>query len=577
MSLTSAFQIGRSALTAAQVGLQVAGNNMANAATPGYSRQVMFLEPVRADGSGRVMLGRGVQIQDVRRQVDEALQNRRLIGISDESAARHRAQVVSQLESTLNELSGYDLSTELSDFFKVWSERGNGTQSDALVVQQGGKIASYVQRLRGQLSDQRDQIDGQLGALVSRGDQLLDTVAAINTEIARAEAGGATASSLRDQRDIALEELGQIIDITAVEQPSGAVDVLVGSTPILLGGESRGLQIKRTTENGVVHVRVSTRADAQTLQPSTGQIGALLEGRASDVDAAISKLDDVASRLIFEINRLHSTGRNEKQLTSADGTLGFAAADRARALNDPDNAASSGLPFSAVNGGFLVHVKQNATGQTRTVRIDVDLDNITDAGAAGPGDDTSAEDLRAALAAIPGLSASFSADGRLQIRASAGFEFSFSDDSSGALAVLGVNSFFSGRNASDMAVDTALEADPSRLASGRLVNGTFVQNGTAMQVVALQDRALTELNGRTLSGAWRDTVQAVGVKTSAAIGELQAATIVRESLDAQRAAVSGVSVDEEAINLLQQQRQYQGAARLISVTDEMMQTLIQMV
>ncbi|MCC6677060.1 MAG: flagellar hook-associated protein FlgK [Phycisphaerales bacterium] len=577
MSLTAAFQIGRSALTASQVGLQVAGNNMANAATPGYSRQVMFLQPMRADGSGRVFLGRGVQIQDVRRQVDEALQNRRLTGVADEAAAQHRAQVVSQLESTLNELSGHDLSSELTDFFKVWSERGNGTQSDALVVQQGGKIAQYVQRLRGQLTEQRGQIDGQLGALVSRGDQLLDTIAAINTEVARAEAGGATASSLRDQRDMALEELSQILDVTAVEQPSGAVDVLVGSTPVVLGGESRGLQIKRITENGEIQVMVATRANDQTLEPTSGQIGALLAGRAADVDSAINKLDDIAARLIFEVNRIHSTGRNEKQYTTADGTLGFPVADRARALNDPDNTATAGLPFNAVNGGFYVHIKQNSTGQTRTVRIDVDLDNINSAGATGAQDDTSAEDIRAALGAIPGLSASFSADGRLQVRAATGFEFSFADDSSGALAVLGVNSYFAGKNASDIRIESSLQADPSRLASGRMVGGTFVDNGTAMELVALQDRSLAELNGRTLSGAWRDTAQAVGVKTSAAVGELEAATIVRESLDAQRAAVSGVSVDEEAINLLQYQRQYQGAARLISITDEMMQTLIQMV
>lgn len=577
MSLSAAFQIGRSALTASQVGLQVAGNNMANAATPGYSRQVMFLQPVRPDGSGRVFVGRGVQIQDVRRQVDEALQNRRLIGVSDEAAARHRVEVVSQLESALNELSGHDLSSEMSEFFRVWSERGNGTQSDALVVQQGGRIASYMQRLRGQLTEQRGQIDAQLGAVVSRGDQLLGTIAAMNTEIARAEAGGGTASSLRDQRDTALEELSQIIDVTAVEQPSGAVDVLVGSTPVVLAGESRGLQLKRITENGRVQVLVSTRANDQTLEVSSGQAGALLAGRAADVDEAISKLDAVASSLIFEINRLHSTGRNERQFTSASATLGFGAPDRARALNDPDNATTADLPFSAVNGGFYVHVRQASTGQTRSIRVEVDLDGLTDAGTAGTSDDTSAEDIRAALAAVPGLSAGFSADGRLEVRAAAGFEFSFSDDSSGALALLGVNAYFAGKNASDITVESGLSADPSRLASGRLVDGTFVNNGTAMSIVELQDRALGALNGRTLGGAWRDTAQAVGVKTSAALGTLEAATIVRESLDAQRAAVSGVSVDEEAINLLQYQRQYQGAARLISIADEMMQTLIQMV
>lgn len=577
MSLTAALQIGRSALNASQVGLQVAGNNMANAATPGYSRQVMYLESTRPDGSGRIYLGRGVQIRDVRRQVDEALNNRLLIGVADEAAANHRLNVIAQLESTLNELSGNDFSSELTGFFTAWSERANGTKSDALVVQQGGKIASFVQKLRGELTEQRNQIDGQLGALVTRADQLTSTIAQINTEIAQAEAGASTASTLRDQRDLALAELSQIIDITTVEQPSGAVDVLVGSTPIVLAGESRGMQIKRRVNGDQVSVSVATRANDQTLNATSGQIGALLEGRTTDVDGAISKLDAVTSRLIFEVNKLHSTGRNERQMSSATGTLAFGAQDRARALNNPDNTSTAQLPFRAANGGFYVQVKQTATGQERMVRVDVDLDGLTAAGTPGFGDDTSAEDIRAALAAIPGLNATFTSDGRLDVRAAQGFEFSFSEDSSGALALMGVNSFFSGKNASDMAVEASVAADPSRLASGRMIDGQFVSNGTAMRLVALQDRGLAELNGRSMGSSWTDSVQAVAVRTASADGELQAATIVRESLDAQRAAISGVSVDEEAINLMQYQRQYQGAARLISMADEMMQTLIGLV
>lgn len=577
MSLTSALQIGRSALTASQVGLQVAGNNMANATTPGYSRQVMYLRSVTPDAMGRVYLGRGVQIQDVRRQVDQALQNRVLTGVSDEAAAQHRLQVISQLEATLGELSGNDLSTELTDFFRVWSERGNGTQSDALVVQQGGKIAEFVQRLRGELTEQRAQVDAQLGNLVSRGDQLLNAIAAMNVEIARAEAGGGEAGSLRDQRQEALARLSEIIDITTVEQPSGVVDVLVGSTPVVLAGQSRGLQIKRRTHDGETQLLVSTRSGDQTLDIASGQVGALLNGRTTDIDGAIGKLDAVASNLIFEINRLHSTGRNERQLGSTTGTLAFTPADRTRALNDPANATVAALPFAASNGGFYVNVRQVSTGQMRTVRVDVDLDGLNAAGARSTQDDTSAEDIRAALAAIPGLSATFTPDGKLQVKAAEGFDFSFSEDSSGALALLGVNSFFSGKNGADIAIQQDLAADPSRLVSGRMVAGKYVDNGTAMQIVALQDKALPVLSGRSIGESWRDGVQAIAVRTSAASGELAAAAVVRESLDAQRAAVSGVSVDEEAINLMQYQRQYQGAARLISITDEMMQTLIQLV
>ena len=76
MGLTSAMHIGRSALVSSQIGIQVTGNNLANAATPGYARQVMFLQPTRGQLAGGYTLGRGVGIRAVERQVDEALQDR---------------------------------------------------------------------------------------------------------------------------------------------------------------------------------------------------------------------------------------------------------------------------------------------------------------------------------------------------------------------------------------------------------------------------------------------------------------------------------------------------------------------
>src|SRR4051812_19103274 len=76
MSLSAALQIGTSALNAAQMAIQVTGNNLANAATQGYSRQIAILTPTRANSAGRVTIGTGVGVSDVRRQVDDALQAR---------------------------------------------------------------------------------------------------------------------------------------------------------------------------------------------------------------------------------------------------------------------------------------------------------------------------------------------------------------------------------------------------------------------------------------------------------------------------------------------------------------------
>lgn len=574
MSLSAAMQIARSALTASQVGIQVAGNNMANAATPGYSRQVVRFDPVR--GVGDLGGGRGVQVREVRRMIDEALQSRLRHGVSDEAAARQQSFMLSQVEAILGELGDNDLSSELTAYFNAWSERANQTNANGIVIEQGRKLADFIRRTRTALSEQLQQGDRQLGAAVARADSILGKVADLNRAIADAESNGSVAGALRDQRDNALSELAELIDVTVVHR-GGSVDVLVGSSPILLGASSRGLELSRVADGDGVRVAVTVRADGQTLSISSGAVGALLDGRAGTIQGTIERLDSLASQLIFQVNRVHSTGISGNGLASNLATLRIASGDRALALNDPANATFAGLPFAPVNGGFNVHVRNSATGQMQTVRIPVDLDGINSAGLPGYGDDTSAEDIRAALDAIPGLSATFNPEGKLRIEAASGMTFHFSEDSSGVLAVLGVNAFFTGRSGLDIGVREELSASPHLLAAGRLVNGEIVENGSALELAALGERTFEALGGRSLQQLWSDSAQVIGSRAAAAKVNAEASEIVRAGLESQRSVVSGVSIDEEAMSLMSYQRQFQGAARLISVTDELMRILISIV
>lgn len=576
MSLTGALHIGRSALVASQIGVQVTGNNIANVATPGYSRQVAHLAGLAGQSDGRLYVGRGVMVADVQRQIDMALQGRIWSGVSSEAAWAQTHSTLAQLEAILGELGEQNLSGELSAFFGSWSEAANGRRSASLVVQQGVRLAEFVRGRREELSRLRAQSERQVGAAVEQADRLLGEVADLNRRIADAEVGGVVAGALRDQRDQLITELSRYADVSTVER-GGQMDVLIGSTPVVLGATSRGLTVRRETVNGQAVVRVATRADGQALEVREGQLGALLNGRDGSIDRVIADLDRLASSLIFEVNRIHSTGANASRLTSASGTLGIAAADRTRALNDPANATFASLPFRAVHGGFTVDVRDPNTGALTSVRIQVDLDGINNSGLPGTGDDTTPEQIRAALDAIPGLSATFGPDGRLRVTADSGLDFSFRDDTSGVLAVLGVNAYFTGKSAADIGVREDLRGDPNLLMLGRFDGAALIENGTALAIVALQDRRLEALNDRTLGGMWSDTAQRVGSETASARSAALAAAVVRESLDAQRSAISGVNLDEEAINLMNFQRQYQGAARLIGVADQMFQTLMSLV
>ncbi|MCL4219957.1 MAG: flagellar hook-associated protein FlgK [Phycisphaerales bacterium] len=577
MSLTGAIQIARSALTTSQLGLQVASQNLANLANPAYTRQTSLLESIRGQTSDKFQPGRGVQIRAIQRQIDNALQARLRNGISDEQAAARKLQVASELESVLNELTDHDLSSELNGFFSAWSDAANLVNSSAVVVEQGDRLASFMRGLRADLTNLRDRIENDIDAAVRGADAKLDEIAQLNAAITVAGPGNASANALRDRRDELVNELSAMMDVSVVEDPQGNFDVFVASVPVVLAGLSRGLEIERVPDGDRLSVRVRVRQDQSPIDITSGSIGGLLGSRNGVVDDTISRLDSLAGQLVFEVNKRHSVGTNSSGLRSVRASTQVASGDLTRAFNSGDNTTFSGLPYAAKNGGFFVEVTNALTGATSRVRIDVDLDGLTNAGVPGTDDDATPQQIADALNAVPGLTARFGADGRLQVSAASGLQFRFAEDSSGVLAVLGVNAYFTGTSARNIAISDQLMEDPTTLMLGTMQGGQYVENAVALAMADLQDVALTALGGLSVQEHWSSSVQRVGVASSSAQTLSEAASVVRESLQAQRASVSGVSADEESINLLNHQQQYQGAARVIALADEMLQTLLAIV
>ncbi|MEQ9207509.1 MAG: flagellar hook-associated protein FlgK [Phycisphaerales bacterium] len=574
MSLTSVLQIANSSLSASQIGLQVTSQNLANAATPGYTRQIAMLQAIRGSVTDPFIVGSGVGVAEVRRQIDTALQSRLWNANSAEFGQAQQLNVFNQLESILNEGTEYDLSSELSSFFNTWSEATTLLDSTATLVNQGRSISSFIQNMREDLVSQRRQIEDQIDSQAHQADALFTEIAEINATISSSEIGQAEAGALRDRRDQIVTELSQLMEITAIETNQGGYNIYVGSTPIVQGNSSRGITIDRQTVGDTVSVTVNTADNNDSLRVTSGSIGGLLQSRDGAIDETIEKLDKVAANLIFEVNKIHSTGINEDWLTTALGTLQVSAANQSLPLNDPANTDLSSLPYAPSHGGFYINIRNEDNGTSTREWIEVDLDGIDTLGTASFADDTSAEDIRAALDGYAGISATFDPSGRLQVTADNGFSFSFSDDSSGALATLGVNTFFEGTSGADIGVRDDVQVMLGRLSED---GQSFSANANATLLSEVGNLAVTALGGQTISKLWSIQTQDVAVLASSARTQADSAFLVRQSLDGQRAAVSGVSIDEESINLLTYQRQYQGAAQVITIAQEMYDTLLSLV
>lgn len=567
--LGASFQIGRSALAAYQSAVSIAGQNVANLANPDYARQSGRLASlVGGPVLGGVAPGAGVRLDRLVRHVDEALEARLRMATGARGSANVVYRALSEAEGRLNELTDQDISTLLASFFAQFATLETApaeSSTRGLVLSTAQGLVQSIQRQRSGIAGQIEDLNQQAGVVVERVNSLTAELAGLNELIVAQEAGGqSVASPLRDRRDGVLRELSEILDIRTREQPGGSVNVYAGSSPLVEFNRARPLMLERVLEGGVEILAVRFADDGSSVSLTGGVLHGITTARDGHLRGQLEKLDQLARGLIYEVNRIHSTGV---------GLIGYGALRGEYAVLDADaplNSVQAGLPFPVKNGTFIVHVRDTATGQVTTRQIEVDLDGLN-------GDDTSLADLAEALGNVPGIAAEVTADNRLAISAGTGREFWFTEDSSGALAALGVASLLTGTGAADIGVAERVRADPRLLAastSGQLQDGS---NAGRMASLAADTAGSALLGGRSVPGFYDELVGEAAVQTAQALTEFESADAVHAALTAQRESISGVSLEEETIQLMQYEAAFQGAAQYLRVLDEMADQLLALV
>ena len=575
--VSSAFQIGRSALQSYQSALQVVGNNISNAGNEDYTRQTVGLSAVHGQALPEGMQpGAGVALSELKRNLDESLENRLRAAIGDLESTEARQQSLARIEAIFDETSGAGISTKLNDFFNSFSDVQNSPADLGLrevAVAAGASLASSLTQLRNDLKDLGDEFDDQIDALVEEADELAGEIARLNAEIAAAEAGHPSAAhALKDQRDGLLRDLSEILDVNVRHHDDGTIYVYVGSEPLIMGGVSRGLTTAKNVDGEYARTSVYFADGTEATAPVTvrgGSLEGLIRARDEDALGQVDAIDELAAAIIFEVNRVHSEGQGLDAFTSVTGT--YSVLDPTAALNSTE----ADLAHAPQNGSFYIAMA-DSSGTVVAYQIEVDLDGIGD-------DDTTLESLVADLnATVEGLTASVTADNRLQLEADTGYTFTFGhdgertrEDSANLLAALGINTFFDGSTAADMTLNEAVKNDPSLLAAA-LVN--FEGDGdNAGRLAQLGTTESEVLGGVTLLEGYSSVATDVALAGAAAADEVEVATAVHSALQAQKESISGVNLDEEALELLKYERAYQGAARYVVTVDALMDELLALV
>ncbi|MFN0138153.1 MAG: flagellar hook-associated protein FlgK [Phycisphaerae bacterium] len=564
--LGASFQIGRSAMAAYQAALAVAGQNLANVGNPNYTRQTGRLE-AQPGGPvlGGVAPGSGVRLTQLNRHIDEALESRLRSALSSRSRSEVLYQSLTQTEALYNELTEGDLSTQLSEMFGKFgglqAEPKDSTARD-LVISSADAVIATLKRQRSGLQQQVIDLNTQAGDVASEANRISNEIARLNGLIVSTESDGVSiASPLRDQRDALLRDLSEIMDIQTREQDTGAVNVYVGSEPLVEFNRSRGVTVIKTLQDGLEIGEVRFADNEGTITVRQGKLAGMLAARDTYVRDQLERLDTLARGMIFEVNKLHAGGA---------GLVGYQNITSQYDVDDPTaalNSTAANLPFPVKNGSFIVHVRDTATGQETTRQIAIDLDGLG-------GNDTTLASLATALGGVPGLNASVTADNRLQLSAGNGLQVRFSEDSSDALAALGVGAFFTGTNAANIGIVSEVRADPRLIAAS--LTGADNDGDMAGRIAALAESGASSsvLSNRSITEFHTSMIGDLAVTGAAALTEYDSADGVHQGLYAQREALSGVSLDEEAINLSKFEKAFEGAARYVNVLNQLSDELL---
>ena len=335
--------IGKSALAAAQIGISTTGHNIANASTPGYSRQVVVQAAAQAQNYGYGYVGQGTEVASVTRIYNDILAAQAVRSQSNSSSADTYLSQITSINDMLSD-STAGLNPAMSDFFGAVQQLSTNPSDIATrqtMLSYAQSLSSRLQTTNNRLNEIRDSVNTQISSSVNVVNTYAKQIASLNDVIEKAiSANGSTPNDLMDQRDQLVLELSKQIKTTVVSQGQGGYNVYVGNgLPLVVGKDTFNiLATPSPTDPSRLEVAYQSNDKVTVLGNNSlpgGVIGGLLQFRSESLDAVQNQIGQIAVVLGDTFNT------QLKQGFDLDGSAGTAL------FNIPDPVVNA----SAYNSG----------------------------------------------------------------------------------------------------------------------------------------------------------------------------------------------------------------------------------
>jgi flagellar hook-associated protein 1 FlgK len=628
------FGIGLSALNAAQQGLLVAGHNVANAATPGYSRQQIVQTSGVAQATGGGYIGQGVQVDTVQRAYNQLLVKQVMQAKTESAHLDAYFSEMQQIDKLLADPSGQlGLAPAMNDFFA--SLQDIATDPSGAAPRQGvlSNAQVLVRRFHA-LNDRLDEIGKGVNRQIENSVSLINTlsgkIAELNGAIGLAEslAAGQPANDLRDQRDQLVMQLNEEIGAKIVKQDDGSYSIFIesgqslvaGSTAFQLATATSALDPSRTE---VTYITGSSSFAIKESSLAGGKLGGLLQFGSTELDAVRNGLGRVAIGLAGSFNGQHRLGQDIHGNPGGNFFTVSPPAVTASARNTGDaiftadilgysdlTASNYRLRYDGVN--YTATRLDDGVAQTFAV-FPQTIDGFRlelDSGTAAAGDEfiirptaNGAAQIEVAIrdvgliAASAPIRADASATNTGTARISSGkvngpaptdpnltAPVTFTFTSGGTFDVSGAGTgnptgiiFTSGGEISFNGWTVQITGEPQAgdtFSIGPNTGGAS-DNRNALLLASLQTSKALAGGTASYQDAYGQVISQMGYKTR----ELEVTSSAQAALLSQAQALqqseSGVNLDEEAANLLRYQQAYQAASKVIQTATQMFDALLE--
>jgi flagellar hook-associated protein 1 len=325
MSVASILNTAKNALFAQQTALQVVSNNIANVNTEGYARQeAVFTEEKVVMSDQGLFLGGGVSVSTVTSHYDKYLE----ASVAKENTALEEQKTYEQyfgrIESILDE-NNTKLTANLVAFFNSWNDLSTDPLSIASrtnVATEGATLANGIRNVYVTLKDMQTEVDSDIAQKASEINNILHSVANLNSKIYASRTGGAEKAGLVNQRSQLVNQLSGILDIQSFQDENEGLTVMTSGGKVLVSGESVfELKAEESSANGFYAITWSAGSSGPTDITNTfqgGTLKSLIDLRDNQISGFLDGINDLARSVMTEVNEIHRTGYNVNGATDID-------------------------------------------------------------------------------------------------------------------------------------------------------------------------------------------------------------------------------------------------------------------